>query len=101
VFHRNNPNKKQMFYIATLQAQTNSTSNDWIVESSATWHMAHIQTTFATYVDLPQGQFAYTINGSAHEIKGIGEENVIIQDGSIKTILQVRHVSELKCNFFL
>jgi len=46
--------------------------------------MAHTRTTFATYVDLPQGQFAYTSNGSTHEIKGIGEENVILQDGSIK-----------------
>jgi hypothetical protein len=95
-----------MLSIATLQAQTNSTTNDWIVELGATWHMAHTQTTFATYVDLPQGQFAYTINGSAHEIKGIGEENVILQDGSIKTIPQFHknhsiHVSQLKCIFFL
>jgi hypothetical protein len=84
-----------------LQAQTNSTTNDWIVESSATWYVVHTQTTFAAYVDLPQGQFAYTINGYAHEIKCIGEENVILQDGSIKTILQILHVSQLKCNFFI
>jgi hypothetical protein len=90
-----------MFYITTLQAQTNSITNDCIVESGATWHMAHTQTTFATYVDLPQVQFAYTINGFAHEIKGIGEENVILQDGSIKIIPQILHVSQLKCNFFL
>ncbi len=89
-----------MLYIATLQAQTNSTTNDWIVELGATWHMAHTRTTFATYADLLQGQFAYTINGSTHEIKGIKEENVILQDGSIKTIPQVLHVSQLKCNFF-
>ncbi len=89
-----------MLSIATLQAQTNSTTNDWIVELGATWHMAHTQTTFATYVDLPQGRFAYTINGSTHEIKGIGEENVILQDGLIKTIPQVLHVSQLKCIYF-
>jgi len=49
--------------------------------------MARTRTTFATYADLPQGQFAYTIRGSTHEIKGIGEENVILQDGSIKALL--------------
>jgi len=49
---------------------------------------------------LPQGQFAYAINGFAHESKGIGEENVILQDGTIKTIPQVFHVSQLKCIFF-
>jgi hypothetical protein len=36
VFRCNNPNKKKMFYIVALQAQTNSTIDDWIVGSSIT-----------------------------------------------------------------
>jgi hypothetical protein len=55
VFCCNNPNKKQMLYIATMQAQTNSTTNYWIVDLGATRHMAYTQITFATYAYLSQG----------------------------------------------
>ncbi len=61
----------------------------------------HIRTTFVTYEDLSKGQFAYTIDGSAHEFKDVVEGNAIIQDDIVKTIRHVLHVLKLKYNLFL
>jgi hypothetical protein len=44
-----------MFYITSMQAQTNSTTNYWIVDLGATQHMAYTQITFVTYANLSQG----------------------------------------------
>jgi hypothetical protein len=62
--------------------------------------VVHIRTTFVTYEDLSKGQFAYTIDGTTHEFKGVVEGNGIIQDDIVKTIPHVLHVLKLKYNIF-
>ncbi len=49
---------------------------------------------------MSKGQFVYTIDGSAHEFKGVLKGNVVIQDDIMKTIPHVLHVLKLKYNLF-
>ena len=42
--------------------------------------MAHDKTTFINYAPVTLGQFAYTIDGSAYEIKGVGEVSIVLPE---------------------
>lgn len=91
---------KQLLYVVAFNIKINP-SNLWIVNSGATRHMVHNKSTFLTYSLLPKGQFAYTIDGSTHEIQGIGEVSIILQNGFEKITPTVYHVPNIKYNLFL
>ena len=62
--------------------------------------MAHDKSTFINYTPITNGQFAFTIDGLAHEIQGVGEINIVLPNGSERIIPQVYYVPKMQCNLF-
>jgi hypothetical protein len=72
----------------------------WIVDSGATKHMAHDKRIFLNYNPLPKSQLAYTLDGSTHEIQGIGDVTIVLSNGTKRIILEVHLIPNIKCNLF-
>lgn len=46
------------------------------------------QSTFIDYTPITNGQLAFTIDGSAHEIQGVSDVNIVLPNGSEQIIPQ-------------
>jgi hypothetical protein len=97
--NNSNVNNKELLYAVNNTYFTNTSM--WIVDSGATRHMAHNHNTFLNYENVNPGQYAYTIDGTAHAIQGIGNIKIILSNGIQKIIPKVLHVPNLQCNLFL
>ncbi|KAG8483146.1 hypothetical protein CXB51_022101 [Gossypium anomalum] len=72
-------------------------SEEWILDSSCTFHMSLNQDWFTTYETVSEGVILMENNASC-KIAGVGTIKVKMFDGVVRTLSDVRHVLELKIN---
>ncbi|KAG8473176.1 hypothetical protein CXB51_035117 [Gossypium anomalum] len=72
-------------------------SEEWILDSSCTFHMSSNRDWFTTYETVSEGVVLMGNNDSC-KIAGVGTIKVKMFDGVFKTLSDVRHVPELKRN---
>ncbi|KAG8471703.1 hypothetical protein CXB51_036524 [Gossypium anomalum] len=72
-------------------------SEEWILDSSCTFHMSPNRDWFTTYETVPEGVVLIGNNASC-KIAGVGTIKVKMFDGVVRTLSDVRHVPELKRN---
>ena len=62
--------------------------------------MAHDKNIYINYAPISLGQFAYTIDGSAHEIQGVGEVSIVLPNVCEQIISNVYYIPNMQCNLF-
>ncbi|KAG8473613.1 hypothetical protein CXB51_036044 [Gossypium anomalum] len=72
-------------------------SEEWILDSGCTFHICLNRDWFTTYKTVSEGDVLMRKNTSC-KIAGVGTIKVKIFDGVVRTLSDVRHVSELKRN---
>ena len=72
-------------------------SEEWILDSGCTFHMTPNLDWFDTYKKVNAGRVLMG-NNKACKVAGIGTVKIKLDDGSVKTFTEVRHVPELKRN---
>ncbi|KAG8485819.1 hypothetical protein CXB51_019218 [Gossypium anomalum] len=72
-------------------------SEEWILDSGCTFHMSTNWDWFTTYETVSEGVVLMGNNASC-KIAGVGTIKVKMFDGVVRTLSDVRHVSELKRN---
>ncbi|KAE8688972.1 hypothetical protein F3Y22_tig00110945pilonHSYRG00013 [Hibiscus syriacus] len=75
-------------------------SEEWILDSGCTYHMFPNREWFVTYKVVSVGIVLMGNNASC-KITGIGSVKVNMHDGIVRTLSDVRHVPDLKCNLIL
>jgi Integrase core domain. len=71
------------------------TSDQWILDTACTYHMCPNRDWFATYEAL-QGGTVLMGDDTPCEVAGIGTVQIKMFDGCIRTLLDVRHIPNLK-----
>ncbi|KAG8485735.1 hypothetical protein CXB51_019086 [Gossypium anomalum] len=72
-------------------------SEEWILDSGYTFHMSPNRDWFTTYETMSEG-FVLMGNNDSCKIAGVGTIKVMMFDGFVRTLSDVRHVPELKRN---
>lgn len=80
-----------------LSISTEKHSEEWILESGCSFHMTPNLEWFSSYKEIDGGKVLVG-NNMACNVIGIGTVKLKMQDGSVKLLLDVRHVPELKRN---
>ncbi|KAK5775922.1 hypothetical protein PVK06_043878 [Gossypium arboreum] len=75
-------------------------SEEWILDSSCTFHMSPNRDWYTTYETVSEGVVLMGNNASC-KITGVGTIKVKMFDGVVKTLSDIRHVPELKKNLIL
>jgi hypothetical protein len=91
--------KHNQLYVGTLIIFYGS-DNTWYVDIDATNHMTHDIESFVSYNKWEKGQFFYLGDNSTHEIIKQGEVSIKLNDGTIKEVINVLHVSGIQKNLF-
>ncbi|XP_073117052.1 uncharacterized protein [Elaeis guineensis] len=73
--------------------------NNWLIDSACSFHMCHNRDWFSTYETVSNGVI---LMGNNAVCKIIGMETVSIRmhDGVVRTLTDIRHISEMKKNLF-
>ena len=72
-------------------------STEWILDSGCTYHMCPKVEWFHSYNKLDGGQVLLGNNMACHVV-GIGNIQIQLDDGTVKTLSGVRHVPDLQRN---
>lgn len=67
----------------------------WVLDTACTFHMTPHQEWFATYEVMPNG-YVFMGDDSPCEIAAIGSIQIKMFDGTIRTLLDVRHIPSSK-----
>jgi len=71
---------------------------NWLSDSSASHHMSQHINLFTSYQDV-NGSYAFMSNVVSCQIFGVGNVRIKMYDDTTRTLIDVRHVPELRNNF--
>ena len=81
----------------TLVASNGQNTGEWILDSGCTFHMCPNKALFTSYQSI-NGCKVLMGNNMACQVIGMGNIRLKLHDGSVRELLDVRHVPDLKRN---
>jgi hypothetical protein len=72
-------------------------NDQWVLDTTCTSHMSPKRDWLTTYESIKGGS-VFMGNNVAYKIVGIGAVRIMMHDGTVKTLKNVRHVPNLKRN---
>ena len=83
--------------VEVLTVAVKQSSLEWVLDSGCTFHMCPNQNWFCSYNKIEGGQVLLGNNFACHVV-GIGNVKIQLEDDTVKTLTEVRHVPDLKRN---
>ena len=83
-----------MLFATSIERESDS---DLIFDSGCTYHMCPHKDLFSTY-DPIDSTIVHMANNAQYNVTGIGTIKIKTHGGVVRTLSNVRHVPDLKCN---